>query len=576
MRLSAYYLPTLKEDPAEAEIVSHRLMVRAGMIRKLTSGIYSYLPYGYRSLQKISNIIRQEMDQAGCLEIYMPMVQPADLWQETNRWEHYGKELLRFKDRHGRDYCLGPTHEEIITDLLRHEIRSYKDLPINLYQIQSKFRDEIRPRFGLMRCREFVMKDGYSFDKDQAGNQSSYEQMFQVYRKIFQRMGLDFRAVEADPGAIGGSFSNEFMVLAETGEDIIVVCSKCEYAANLEKAELQPPNPSKKTSNCPELDEVFTPGMHTVQEVADFLGVSSNKILKTLLYQADDQPVAALVPGDRQLNELKLQNFLQCSKLALASPEQIRDWTGAQVGFSGPVNLEVTKVVADRQLVDCSDLITGANKDDFHFQHVDLSRDAKITDFTDLITVNESDPCPRCGAPLQFYKGIEVGHIFKLGTKYSQAMGATYLDEKGKEQEIIMGCYGIGVSRILAANIEQNHDQNGIIFPPPIAPFDVLLIGLNLKDKSVRDKTEEIYQSLCSSGIDVLLDDRDERPGFKFKDADLLGLPIQIIVGSKGLQQNQIEAKNRKTGQRIKLSLNNFLNDFQELRNEVWQSWGLD
>lgn len=588
MRLSRYYIPTLKENPTEAEVISHRLLVRAGMIRKLTSGLYSFLPLGLRALEKTSQIIREEMDRIGCQEIMMPLVQPADLWRETKRWDYYGKELLRINDRHNRDYCLGPTHEEVITDLVRHEIRSYRQLPVNLYQIQTKFRDEIRPRFGLMRCREFLMKDGYSFDQDLKSCQKSYEMVFEAYHRIFKRLGLKFRAVEADTGAIGGSVSHEFMVLAETGEDTIAACSQCQYAANLEKAEVIAPNldmdPEKmknynqslqSTALYSEPQIVKTPNMHTVPDVAKFLSVPAHQVIKTLLYEADNRPLAALIPGDRELNEAKLKNVTGSSELHLATPEQIESWTGAPVGFSGPKDLNISQIIADQHLLAENDWITGANQTDAHYIHIHLPRDVNVSCYNDLLIAQEGDLCPKCRGKLTFHKGIEVGHVFQLGTKYSQAMQATFLDENGREKEMLMGCYGIGVSRVVAAAIEQNHDDDGIIFSPSISPFEVLLICVNLKDQEVVQQAETVYSQLSSMDIEVMLDDRDERPGVKFKDADLLGFPIQIILGAKGLQKGIVEAKDRKTGQRHSLSLNHFESEFISWRKTIREEWGV-
>jgi prolyl-tRNA synthetase len=575
MRLSRYYVPTLKENPAEADVISHRLLVRAGMIRKLTSGIYTFLPLGLRVLDKTASIVRREMNRAGAMEVLMPMVQPADLWQESGRWSEYGRELLRLQDRHSRDYCLGPTHEEVITDLVRHEIRSYRQLPVNLYQIQTKFRDEIRPRFGLMRCREFIMKDAYSFDRDEAGLDTSYWSMFEAYNRIFQGLGLKFRAVEADSGPIGGSVSSEFMVLAETGEDVVVSCTACEFAANLEKAEVQAPAKVVR-EQCPEPFVVDTPGAHTVKEVARQLDISPSRVVKTMLFAADGKPVAALIPGDRELNEVKLKNFLNASELELASEEQIREWTGAPMGFAGPIGLKIQTVLADRLLSQGTDWATGANQADAHYMHVDLERDVKIEQHLDMVNILPSDPCPACGSELQFHKGIEVGHVFKLGTKYSQSMQATFLDEQGQEQFMHMGCYGIGVSRIVAACIEQNHDENGIIFPPPVSPFEVMLLALNIKDQKVRDAAEDLTRKLEELGIDVLLDDREERPGFKFKDADLLGCSMQILVGSKGIDKGIAEVKDRRSGERQELPLEDFVSRFQAWRSEVWAGWGLE
>jgi len=574
MRLSRYYAPTLKEDPADAEVVSHKLMLRAGMIRKLTSGIYSFLPLGLRSLNKVARIVREEMDRAGALEILMPGVQPADLWKETKRWEFYGKELLRFQDRHGRDYCLGPTHEEVVTDLIRHEVRSYRQLPLNLYQIQTKFRDEIRPRFGLMRGREFTMKDAYSFDKDEEGSMASYKAMYDAYCRIFTRLGLKFRAVEADTGSIGGNYSHEFMVLADTGEDTIAACMECQYGANLEKAEAVPAQGGKPV-NFPERVLVETPGKHTVEEVADFLKVSASRVVKTLLYDVDGQAVAALVRGDRELNEVKLKNALNAQDVSLATPEQVRAWTKAPVGFAGPVglNADVVKVIlADRELANDSDYVVGANKADAHYMHVDLDDDVLLANYADLRNVTEGDPCPKCGAALTLTKGIEVGHVFKLGYKYSEAMKASILDEQGKDRLVYMGCYGIGVSRVIAACIEQNHDQGGIKFPPALAPYETAVVCLDLKGEPMA-KAEEIYSWLAGQGLEAVLDDRDERPGVKFKDMDLMGFPIQIVIGGKGLGRGVIEVKDRRTGEKSELPAEGFAEAFTAWRASVLAGW---
>ncbi|MFP4110746.1 MAG: proline--tRNA ligase [Desulfonatronovibrio sp.] len=574
MRWSRYFIPTLKEEPAEAEVISHKLLLRAGMIRKLTSGIYTYLPTGWKALQKISAIVRQEMNRFGGIELLMPAVQPGDLWMESKRWEAYGKELLRFRDRHDRDYCIGPTHEEVITDLVRREIRSYRHLPLNLYQIQTKFRDEIRPRFGLMRGREFIMKDAYSFDMDDAGASRSYEEMRQAYISIFEKLGLKFKAVEADSGAIGGSFSHEFMVLADTGEDTIATCSDCEFAANLEKAEVKCQGPDCAECVMP-AEKVSTPGLHTVEEIADFLKVPAGKVIKTLLYTADGKSVAALVRGDRELNEVKLKNILNVQDLTMASRAQVEQWSGAKVGFAGPAGLKVDRIIADLELQFDTDWVVGANETDAHLQHVDLRRDVQLNGYYDLRTITVEDPCPRCQGRIYLTKGIEVGHIFKLGTKYSQALKAAYLDENGKEKLIIMGCYGIGVSRILAACIEQNHDQNGIIFTPAIAPFEAVVIALNTKDDLVMDQAEAVYEQLKALGVDVLLDDRNERPGFKFKDVDLIGSPIQIIVGGKGIKNGVYEVKIRHSGERLEIPVEDFAVQFPRLRNDVQAHFGL-
>ena len=579
MRLSKSYVPTLKEVPAEAEVVSHRLLLRAGFVRQLTRGIYTYLPLGLKVLNKVADIVRQEMDRAGAQEILMPMVQPGDLWRETGRWEFYGKELLRFRDRADREYCLGPTHEEVVTDLVRGEVRSYRQLPLNLYQIQTKFRDEIRPRFGLMRGREFVMKDAYSFDRDEAGADLSYKGMYDAYCAIFRRLGLEFRPVEADTGSIGGNFSHEFMVLADTGEDTIATCQACEYAANMEKAEVVVPvDKCDCGHDCEATTLMSTPGTHTVEELCAFLGVEPAAIIKTLLFDVDGAPVAALVRGDRELNEIKLKNHLNAQDVKLATPEQVVAWTGAPVGFAGPVGLKAPgiKIIADRELdFDCG-WITGANQGDHHLRNVDLRRDVTVDAYTDLRNITEADKCPRCGGDIKLRRGIEVGHVFKLGLKYSKAMNAVFLDENGKEQIMIMGCYGIGVSRIVASAIEQNHDDDGIKFPPSIAPYEVALLSLGGKDAEVAEAADKLYAELTASGIEVLYDDRDERPGVKFKDADLLGMPMQLVLGGKGLKNGIIEAKDRRTGEKCELKLDDFAVEFADWKRTVRQGWGLD
>jgi prolyl-tRNA synthetase len=544
MRYSNYFLPTLKEIPSDAEIISHQLMLRAGMIRKLTSGIYTYLPIGLRSLKKIETIIREEMDHSGAIEILMPAVQPAELWQESGRWNLYGRELLRFKDRHDHDACLGPTHEEIITDLARREIRSYKQMPINLYQIQTKFRDEIRPRFGVMRAREFVMKDAYSFDADEAGAEKSYEIMRETYMNIFRRCGFRFRAVEADTGTIGGSFSHEFMVLADTGEDQIINCSKCRYAANLEKAEVREAveGPMVDEKAMMPLEEVATPDMKTVGEVTSFLSISPQALVKTLIFKSDEEVIAALVRGDHDINEAKLKNILRADQMELADPQLVAEVTGAPIGFAGPMGLNV-KIIADNALKTMKNWVVGGNKKDLHIKNVNFQRDFAIHTFGDLRFITPDDICPKCGGTIEFGRGIEVGHIFKLGTKYSKAMEAIFLDENGKEQPIVMGCYGIGVSRIIAAAIEQNHDKDGIIFPIPIAPFEVVILPLQMNEPEVINAAETIYKGLLEKGVDTLIDDRDLRAGFKFKDADLLGTPLRIVVGTRALKDGHVEMK---------------------------------
>jgi prolyl-tRNA synthetase len=546
MRYSKYFIPTYKEIPAEAEVISHQLMLRAGMIRKLTSGIYTFLPAGLKSVRKVENIVREEMNRAGAIEVLMPAVQPAELWQESGRWEFYGKELLRFKDRHNHDACIGPTHEEVITDLVRREIHSYKQLPVNFYQIQTKFRDEIRPRFGVMRCREFIMKDAYTFDVDEAAADRSYETMYEAYTRIFRRCGLRFRAVEADSGSIGGSFSHEFMVLAETGEDEILNCAKCAYAANLEKAEVRAQAGVTGLANqqFEPLQVIETPNIRTIDDLTAFLSVRPDQIVKTLIFNADGNVVAALIRGDHEVNEVKLKNLLGADLLELADPNLVAEVTGAPMGFAGPVSLDL-KIIADYAIKDMVNFIAGGNKADLHLKNVNTGRDFNVDRFTDLRMIAKGDLCPRCGGDLNFGRGIEVGHVFKLGTKYSKAMRAVYLDEQGEEKLLFMGCYGIGIARTVAAAIEQNHDQDGIIFPMPIAPFEVVILPLQMYQSEVVAEAERIYAGLLDQKIDVLFDDRDVRPGVKFKDADLLGTPLRITLSEKTIKEGKLEIKVR-------------------------------
>ena len=546
MRYSKYFIPTLKETPAEAEVISHKLMLRAGLIRKLASGIYTYLPAGLKAIKKVENIVREEMNRAGAVEVLMPAVQPAELWQESGRWDYYGRELLRFKDRHNHDSCLGPTHEEVITDLVRREIHSYKQMPLNLYQIQTKFRDEIRPRFGIMRGREFLMKDSYSFDAGEADAEKSYAIMYKAYNNIFRRCGLKFRAVEADTGSIGGSFSHEFMVLAEIGEDDIISCMKCDYAANVEKAEVKwSGDEGLADDNAMEpVEEAETPGKKSVEEVTAFLSIDPSRLVKTLIFKKDEGIIAVLVRGDHDLNEAKLKNLLKAGKVELAEPSQVEEVTGAPMGFAGPSGLKVS-IVADNCIKEMRNFVTGANQTDLHLLNVNLNRDFTVDVFGDIRSIQPEDSCPKCGEAIRFGKGIEVGHVFKLGTKYSKAMNAMFLDENGKENPIVMGCYGIGVSRTVASAIEQNHDKDGIIFPVPIAPFEVVILPLQMNKEEVVNAADSIYSGLVDNGIDVLIDDRDLRAGFKFKDADLLGTPLRVTIGSKSLNNGQVEMKLR-------------------------------
>ncbi len=546
MRFTRAFHPTLKEAPAEPEVASHRLMVRASMIRRLAAGVYSLLPLGVRVQRKVEQICREEMNRAGAQEVLLPALNPAELWRKTERWDVYGKELIRLQDRHGRDFCLGPTHEEVVTDLVSREVRSYRDLPLNLYQIQTKFRDEIRPRFGVMRGREFTMKDGYSFDCDEAGAEKSFADMVEAYKRFFRRCGLRFSVVEADSGAIGGGFSHEFMVMADTGEEAISVCEKCGYASNVEKTPVKAALPAVEGGK---LEKVHTPGAHTIEEVSAFLGLPPHRMAKTLLYEVDGRTVAAVVPGDRELNEAKLKNALGAKQFFMADAETVQRVTNAEVGFAGPIGLEGVHVLADEAIRGRGGFVTGANETDYHYVGAEEGRDFRADAFADLTHAREGDPCPRCGSGLVIRRGIEVGHVFKLGCKYSEALGADYLDEKGESRSIVMGCYGIGIGRTVAAAIEQNHDEDGIIWPVPIAPYHVDVIPAKMSDAQCREKAEEIYGALGAAGVEVLIDDRDERPGVKFKDADLIGIPYMAVVGPRGLKEGKLEVKSRRTGE---------------------------
>ena len=567
MRYSKFFLPTLREDPAEAEVISHKLMVRAGLIRKLASGVYSWLPFGLRALRKVENIIRDEMNKAGAHEILMPGAQPGEIWKESGRWQAYGPELLRFKDRHDHEFCLGPTHEEVITDIIRKEIRSYRDLPINLYQIQQKFRDEIRPRFGVMRGREFGMKDAYSFDVDDAGAEDSYRAMFQAYTNIFKRCGLKFTPVEADSGAIGGSFSHEFMVLADTGEDAIVYCPGCGYAANTEKAEyVSPVEDQVMDDSAPEVEKVFTENMRTVEDVCNFLKIDPKDLIKTMIYSTSDGPVAVLVRGDREVNPIKLKKVRCGEEPELADPAVIEEVTGAPVGFAGPVGLSIP-ILADLSIKTLGKAVTGANEGDYHYKNVVPGRDFTPTAYHDLNEARSGDSCPRCSAELEIARGIEVGHVFKLGDKYSKSMGATFLNTEGKEEHVIMGCYGIGTGRTVAASIEQNHDGNGIIWPMPLAPFEVSVLPLQAQDENVMAAAEKLYDELNSLGVETILDDRNERAGIKFKDTDLIGIPLRVSVSKKTLAENKAEFKERIKGEIEMLDLDNAAEKIKEIRD---------
>jgi prolyl-tRNA synthetase len=549
-------IPTLRQDPAEAEVVSHRLLVRAGMIRQVARGIYDFLPLGLRVVRKVEAIVREEMNRAGAQEILMPAVCPAELWQESGRWEHYGKELLRIKDRHERDFCFGPTHEEVVTDIVRREVRSYRDLPMNLYQIQTKFRDEVRPRFGLMRGREFIMKDAYSFHTDLADCQREYHNMYATYQRIFDRCGLTYRPVEADTGAIGGSMSHEFQVLTESGEDAIVSCDKCGYAANVEKAALSPCPTQDSGLKTQDLRKVHTPDQRTIEEVAAFLGESPDRFVKTLVYVTDtDTVIAALVRGDHELSEAKLKAALGCQWVVLADEETVTRVTDAPVGFAGPLGVKAI-VVSDWALRGAQGLICGANERDYHLTGLDQERDLPLLRFADLRQAHAGDSCPRCQAGAFIaHRGIEVGQTFYLGTKYSKALNATYLDAQGQLHPMEMGCYGIGITRTVAAAIEQHHDENGIIWPVPLAPAAVHVVPVNWNDAAIRQAAEDLYTQCLSAGVEILLDDRDERPGVKFKDADLLGIPLRVTIGAKTLARGMVELKHRAETQATEVSL---------------------
>jgi len=547
MRLSQYPINTMKETPAEAEVISHQLMLRAGLIRRLAAGLYSWLPMGMRSLHKVERIVREEMDRAGALELVMPVVQPAELWQESGRWSEYGPELLRFEDRHERDFVLGPTHEEVITDIVRRELQSYRQLPVNFYQIQTKFRDEVRPRFGVMRAREFIMKDAYSFHVDEASLEQGYRAMYEAYTRIFTRTGLTFRAVRAYSGAIGGDVSQEFHVLAETGEDVIVFSDADDYAANLEVAVALPPQSPRPAPREP-LRRVSTPGARTIADVARLLKVEPARCVKTLVVEGTDgQVVALVVRGDHELNAVKAQKLEGvASPLRMASAERVLAATGTEPGYVGLVGLKC-RVYADHSALALADFVCGANEKDMHLTGVNWDRDVQGAVAADLRNVVEGDPSPSGRGRLKIARGIEVGHIFQLGRKYSTPMKAMVLDEAGREVTLLMGCYGIGVTRIVAAAIEQNHDERGIIWPAPIAPFQVVLVPLNLqKSARVREVSDRLYQELNAAGIEVLYDDRDARPGVKFADAELLGIPHRLVVAERGLEAGRLEYRHRR------------------------------
>ncbi len=552
--------------PADAEAVSHRLMIRAGLIRKLASGVYTYLPLGLRVLKKVREIIREEMDKKGAIELFLPSLQPVELWHESGRYKDLGEDLIKFNDRHNRVMVFGPTHEEVITDLVRNHVRSYRQLPITLYQIQTKFRDEVRPRFGVIRSREFIMKDAYSFDRDKAGLEESYKKMYEAYEAIFSRCGLKTLAVEADPGVMGGDVSHEFMMLAESGEDLLAHCPACGYAASLDVAEVSDKRQatSDKAKQKP-IKEVDTPGVTTIEKVGALLKVKPDAMVKVLIYLADGKPVAILIRGDHEANEAKIKKYLGCAQLEMATEDVIKKVTSGPLGFSGPVGLKGVRAIAENSVKAMANFVTGANKKDRHFINVNLDRDFKIEEWADLRMIAEGDNCPKCNKHIKIEHAIEMGHVFKLGLKYSKAMKADFLDEDGKLKPVVMGCYGIGVNRIIAAAIELHNDKKGIKWPQSIAPFQVTIIPINYEKQAIRKAADEAYNGLKDKGIEVLLDDRDESAGVKFNDAELIGIPIQVVIGEKGLKKGNIEIKLRTTGELIEVKKQGLLDKIPTL-----------
>ncbi|MFV8827185.1 proline--tRNA ligase [Alkalihalobacterium sp. APHAB7] len=568
MKQSSYFIPTMRDVPADAEIASHQLMLRAGMIRQTASGIYSYLPLGKRVLKKVEEIIREEMDASGAIEVLMPAIQPAELWEESGRLGDYGPELMRLKDRHDRDFVLGATHEEVITSLVRDDVKSYKKLPLNLYQIQTKYRDERRPRFGVLRSREFLMKDAYSFDTSKEGLDVSYEKMYNAYTRIFQRCGLEFRAVEADSGAIGGTDTHEFMVLTEVGEDTIAYSDQSEFAANIEIAPVHVEY-TKSSEAAETLKKVETPNVRTIEELVSFFNHPADLIIKAMLFIVNDEPVVVLVRGDHEVNEIKVKNLFDKGVVELATPEQAKQFLNCETGYIGPIGLPSNvKVVADVAVQYVVNGICGANELGYHFQYVNPERDFAVSTYADLRIIQEGDPSPDGRGTIKFAEGIEVGHVFKLGTKYSEALGASFLDDQGKSQSMIMGCYGIGVSRTVAAIVEQSNDENGLVWPTTVAPFDIHLIAINIKDEAQLSLADKLYDQLRNSRYDVLYDERPERAGVKFKDADLIGLPIRIGVGKKAAE-GIVEVKLRKTGEMFEVSVDELNNKLAEVFNKL-------
>ncbi|SHE61885.1 proline--tRNA ligase [Caloramator proteoclasticus] len=565
MRVSKLFMPTLREVPSEAETVSHQLMLRAALIRKLASGVYNFLPLGLRVLRKIEEVVRQEMNREGAQEILCSALLPSELWKESGRWEVFGPEMFKLIDRNDREFCLGPTHEEIFTDIIRNEIKSYKDMPLNLYQIQTKYRDERRPRFGVMRSREFIMKDAYSFDTSWEGLDESFNKMYRAYNKIFERCGLDFKAVEADTGAMGGTGSMEFMVKSDIGEAEVVFCTSCDYAANVEKA---PTFEAEilSSEDMKNIEKVETPNVRTIEELVKFFNTTSEKFAKTLIYKADDKVVAVMVRGDRDVNETKVINQLKCINFEMADAETVKRVTGADVGFAGPIGIKVDELLIDYEVKNTKNMIVGANETGYHIINANFGRDFNgiVGDFRNI---TQGDRCPKCGGSITINRGIEVGHIFKLGTKYSEKMNATFVDEKGEQKPIIMGCYGIGINRTMAAIIEQNHDEKGIIWPISIAPYKVIVVPVAMKDDEQVKVAEEIYNKLNDMGVETLIDDRDERAGVKFNDADLIGIPIRITVGKK-IKDGIVEFKLRNSSEVIDIKVEDIYNRVLEVIKE--------
>jgi len=571
MRLSDFFIDTLREVPADADVISQKLMMRASMIRKLASGIYTYLPLGLRVIRKVEAIVRNHMNSAGAIELLMPAIQPSELWIESKRWDYYGKELLRIKDRHNRDFCVGPTHEEVITDIVRNSIKSYKQMPKNFYQIQTKFRDEVRPRFGLMRSREFIMKDAYSFDLTDAAAELSYKKMYNAYNDIFKACGLAYKVVDADSGSIGGSFSHEFMVTADTGEDQIISCNSCDYSANIEKAVVISDQQDMQKGMIKEkLEKVSTPNAHTVAEVAKFLNLEINRIVKSMVVKSDNKFYIILIRGDHELNITKFKNYIGATTCDLATSKEIVSITSGAVGFSGPIGIsEDIPIYADNSIKNAINIVVGANEQDFHYINANIDDDFKVKNFADFRDALEGDICPVCGGRYIAIRGIEVGHIFKLGTKYSDALKAKYLDHNGKSNSIVMGCYGIGIGRTVAAAIEQNHDDKGIIFPKAIAPFEVVIIPASNDNEDIVRVSEDIYSRLVDKSVDVLIDDRPDRLGVKLNDAELIGYPIYITIGKRSLEDNSIEVTIRETLEKKSIPLDIAIDSIMSILDQV-------